>query len=311
MRISLIDIDSKIPNLALMKISAYHKQKGDIVGLDIDDPDLAYISCIFSKNKPEAIGISKMFFCPVSIGGYGVNDLKLSDEIEHIMPDYSLYNCGYSMGFTTRGCIRNCSFCIVPQKEGKIRPNADIYEFWNRDHKHIVLLDNNILALPKHFEKISNQIIENNLTVDFNQGLDIRLINDKNAEILSKLKISPCLRVAFDSINIESDFRKGIEILKSHECCRALVYVLVGFDSSQEDDIRRLDIIKELNQRPYVMRHDNCRGIRWYNDLSAWTNQQRFFMKYSFDYFCKLRHSRSKKGRKLYDDERPERILCH
>ena len=100
MRISLIDIDSKIPNLALMKISAYHKQKGDTVGLDLDDPDQVYISCIFSKNKPEAIGISKMCFCPVQIGGYGVNDNKLPYEIEHIMPDYSLYNCVSSLWLT-------------------------------------------------------------------------------------------------------------------------------------------------------------------------------------------------------------------
>jgi len=292
MRISLIDVDSTIPNLALMKISAYHKQKGDTVGINISNPDQVYISCIFKKNRSQALGISKFFSCPVYLGGYGLNDNKLPEEIEHIMPDYDLFNCDHSIGFTTRGCIRNCKFCIVPQKEGKIKANCDLTEFWNRSHKHVMLLDNNILALPKHFEKIASQIMENNLTVDFNQGLDIRLVNDKNADILSKLKVKPCLRFSFDSISIEDQVRKGVGILKSYNCKRAMIFVLVGFDSTKEEDQRRLDIIKELDQRPYVMRYENCRGDRWYNDLAAWANQQQFFMSMKFERFRECRANR-------------------
>lgn len=293
MRISLIDVDSKIPNLALMKISAYHKHIGDIVGLNLSEPDQVYISCIFKKNKQQALGISKMFTCPVFIGGYGVNDNKLPDFIEHIMPDYSLYDCNYSLGFTTRGCIRNCSFCIVPIKEGKIRVNCDITEFWNHKHKHIVLMDNNILALPNHFKKISQQLIDNNLSVDFNQGLDIRLVTDDIAKIFSKMCIKPSLRFSFDDIKIEKQLRNGIKILKDNGCHRSLIFVLVGFDSTKEDDLKRLQIIKELDQRPYVMRFESCRGIHWYNNLAAWANQQQFFMSMDFDYFCERRDNRN------------------
>jgi len=292
MRVSLIDVDSKLPNLALMKISMYHKQKGDRVGLNISDPNQVYISCIFKKNRSQAIGISKFFTCPVHLGGYGINDNQLPKEIEHITPDYDLYNCDYSLGFTTRGCIRKCEFCIVPQKEGMIRANCDLYEFWNKKHKHIVLFDNNILALPNHFEKIASQLMDNNLTVDFNQGLDIRLVNDKNAEILSQLKIKPELRFAFDNIKIEKQVRKGIEILKSHNCKRSMFYVLVGFDSTKEEDQRRLNIIKELDQRAYVMRYESCYGKRWYNDLASWANQPQFFISMTFERFKECRSNR-------------------
>ena len=293
MRVSLIDVDSKIPNLALMKISAYHKQKGDSVGINLSDPDQVYISCIFSKNKQQAIGISKMFSCLVNIGGYGVNDNRLPDYIEHVKPDYDLYHCDYSLGFTTRGCIRKCSFCKVPIKEGMIRINCDLYEFWDQRHKHIVLLDNNILALPEHFKKIAKQLVKNNLSVDFNQGLDIRLIDHDNAEILSKLKVKPTLRFAWDDIKDESRVRASISTLIHHRINTSFFYVLVGYNSTKEEDLHRLNLLKELNQRAYVMRYESCRGIRWYNDLAAWANQQQFFMDRSFEKFVEDRHAKS------------------
>jgi hypothetical protein len=98
MKVKLIDIDNpKLGNLALMKISAWHKRQGDEVGFDISDPDKVYISCFFKWNKPLALGIAKMFDCEVEVGGYGINSMKLPDEVEHIMPDYSLYGIQYSM----------------------------------------------------------------------------------------------------------------------------------------------------------------------------------------------------------------------
>lgn len=131
MRVLLIDADSKIPNLALMKISAYHKSKGDVVGFNVSDPEKVYCSIIFKKNKHMADGL-KFFFpdAELDIGGSGY-DLKkrLPDEIECMTPDYSLYpdNDSY-YGFTTRGCIRHCHFCIVHDKEGKFRRLYDTPE---------------------------------------------------------------------------------------------------------------------------------------------------------------------------------------
>jgi len=113
MKVLLVDFDSKIPNLALMKLSAWHKQKGDLVGFDIQDPDQVYVSVVFSKNKSQAAGLTTMFpNSMISFGGPGW-DLQnfLPEEIEKIKPDYDLYPSEYSQGYTTRGCIRKCPFC--------------------------------------------------------------------------------------------------------------------------------------------------------------------------------------------------------
>jgi len=157
-----------------MKLSTYHKSRGDnvtlirpqeIATLDQTPSDIIYISCIFVENRDLAIELSRKF-PNVLVGGSGIDlDNRLPPNIETLMPDYDLYpEMKYSLGFTTRGCIRSCDFCIVPKKEGTIQIVGDIYNFWNRKHKHVMLLDNNILALPSHFEQICNQIQIEKLT---------------------------------------------------------------------------------------------------------------------------------------------------
>ena len=221
-KIQLVDVDSKIPNLALMKISTAHKKLGNKVDLkEISKPDKVYISCVFKENRSQALGIAKMFNCPVEIGGYGVNNKSLPDHIDHVMPDYSLYNVDYSMGYTSRGCIRKCPFCIVWKKEGWIRDNAPVKEFWNPKHKKLVLLDNNLLASPKCEENLKF-LAQNKIKTTFCQGLDIRLVNNDNASLLSKVNArtmsfkSKMYHFAFDDPQIEDDVRKGVSILKKH-----------------------------------------------------------------------------------------------
>ncbi|GAJ17604.1 unnamed protein product, partial [marine sediment metagenome] len=153
MKVLLMDLDvikqrRPSPNLALMKLSAYHKAKGDEVFLNfpLQPPDIAYASCVFTWNAGRKTTVPN----GAILGGSGI-DLKaeLLPEVEHIMPDYSLYpSIDSSMGFTSRGCIRNCPWCIVPVKEGQIKPWSRIYEFWDRRHRKITLLDNNLLAAP-------------------------------------------------------------------------------------------------------------------------------------------------------------------
>lgn len=124
MKVLLIDMDSTIPNLALMKVSAYHKSKGDEVGFHVYDPDKVYCSIIFKKNKHKADGLRFLYpDAELDIGGSGYDLHKvLPPEIESMTPDYSLYPENQSYyGFTTRGCIRHCPFCIVHDKEGKFR----------------------------------------------------------------------------------------------------------------------------------------------------------------------------------------------
>lgn len=308
-KVLLVDIDSKIPNLALMKLSAYHKKMGDKVSL-LKYPcttgnerinhrfDKVYISSIFEDNKEKTVKFSKQFK-DVEMGGYFIEHKKeLPYQIEHIMPDYSLYKCKYSMGFTTRGCIRNCDWCIVPKKEGKICVNSDIYEFWDRSHKHLDLLDNNPMALPEHFKKIADQIIKENLTVSFH-GLDARLLNDENTELLSRLNIKPEPRFAFDTMEAERGVLRAIKLMEKHGIKRALWYVLVGFDTNWEEDMYRVELLKKLGQRPYVMRYKTVKDKNHplhtkYALFASWANQYQFFHVMDFDKFLEVSDDRSK-----------------
>jgi len=155
-RILLIDVDSKILNLTLMKLSAYHKAKGDNIvlfhGSQIDlseKPDRIYASIIYKKNRHALDYLLSTYpGADIDIGGGGCDLHKeLSPEIECMQPDYSLYpECDFSIGFSSRGCIRKCSFCVVPEKEGKFRRTRHPQEWYNSEFRKIIFLDNNILA---------------------------------------------------------------------------------------------------------------------------------------------------------------------
>lgn len=254
---NLFNTPSIFPNLALMKISAYYKKKGYKVEW--------YKPIKYYFNNYHKIFVSKVFTYDNSsitpylrkemiIGGSGYDiNTKLPDKIEHIYPDYDLYNIDYAIGFITRGCIRNCPFCIVPEKEGLIHKNANIEEFW-KDQSKILLLDNNFLAYKNHIKELE-KLIETDVKIDFNQGLDIRLINDKNAKLLSNLKKwnGKDIRFAFDNLNLEKIIRKKTKILKKHNIRRSHFYVLIGYDTTPKEDFKRIKILKELGHIPYIM----------------------------------------------------------
>lgn len=302
--ILLLDVDSTIPNLALMKISAWEKKQGNktvlVRGIHpetslnkwIDPCSKVYISCVFQKNKDDAIRMSKQFSeCEVHLGGSGVDlTTTLPDEIERMMPDYDLYpECDYSMGYTTRGCIRKCPFCIVPTKEGSIRAVADIYQFWDRRHKKIVFLDNNIFALPEHFKLIANQVIKEGLQSDWNQGLDIRLLDDEKAALLKKMRIQH-VKFAWDDVKSEPFVRRGIEILKAHGIKMATFYVLVGgLGSTFEDCLYRVNTLRELGQNCYVMPYNKEELFqdRRYFYLSRWANARKVYHSCTYEEFVR------------------------
>jgi len=157
MRVSLVQVDGKIPNLALMKISTYRKMQGHTTGLNLENPHEVWISCIFTWNREKAMSIARQWkgLAKVKVGGSGVClKTKLRYDIEHSMPDYELYDIDYSIGFTSRSCIRRCPFCIVPKKEGYIREHSPFREFVHPDHNKILLLDNNFLASPRCVSKL-------------------------------------------------------------------------------------------------------------------------------------------------------------
>jgi len=275
-KVGLVDVDSKIPNLALMKLSAYHKSQGDEVGMHsplFDSPDKIYLSKVFTATDKFAYLPTD---CDVIQGGSGYDlGVKLPDEIECIYPDYSLYGIDYAMGFTTRGCIRECGFCIVPRKEGKIRPVADIHQFWN-GQKHLMLMDNNLTADSEHFNLIVKQLIKHKIKTNFSQGLDIRLIDDEKAELLAKVSLWNQIHFAWDSMNEEAEVMRGIDILARHmPLSRVMFYVLIGWGTSEDEDLYRVEMLKSLKVDPFVMPFD--RTIEYQRKFARWVNMKAIF----------------------------------
>jgi hypothetical protein len=268
MKVLLIDIDSIIPNLALKKIEKYHIYKGDEIIWDFPlakyECDKIYVSCVFDWNKwkcEEWEGIAE-------IGGSGYSlSINLPKEINDIKPKINF-------GFTTRGCIRNCYFCIVPQKEGMIHIVGDIYDIWDGISKEVVIMDNNILARPEHFFLIAEQLIKEKLKVDFNQGLDHRLLTPNIAKKLLQLKHINEIRFAFDNINYKGSVLKALQILIDEGMgdWKTRWYVYVGERDTFESVYERLNILKENKQGAYVMRDRKVHDNKQFIALSSWAN---------------------------------------
>jgi len=250
MKIKLIPLGCIIPNLALMKISAWHKKQGDQVSLDEPEPDKIYVSSPFSRYKDYTY---EHFYqnADIEYGGYGFNNNQLPYEIEHIMPDYDIFDCKYSMGYVTRGCIRNCTKppCIVPQCEGSLKRNSRIQEFHRREHKEIMLLDNNIIADKQAFIETADYIIKNDLTL-MEHGFDIRLMDNDIAEALSNIKFKKQIHFALDTF-----FHIENEIMVLSRCgikpYRLMFYL---YEKDDFNDLRkRFDYIVGLGCDPFIM----------------------------------------------------------
>lgn len=247
-KIALFDSENKkYPNLALMKLSAYHKQNKDIVEwfnpLKSNTYNKIYASKVFTWTKRNPYLPTKTIW-----GGTGFNiKTKLSENIEYLCPDYSLYNCTKSYGFLTRGCINSCPWCFVPEKEGKIRANQNIEDFTR--HQEVVLMDNNVLA-HEHGIKEIEKIIKLKLKVDFNQGLDARLIDNSIAKLLSKVKWNPYIRLACDSHAMIEPVRKAIELLRWYNTTptQYFCYVLI---KDIDDALERIKFLKGMNISPF------------------------------------------------------------
>lgn len=286
MPIGLIDVDShNFPNLALMKISAWHKKQGDRVEWwnGLKKYDTVYMSKVFDETYTR-----DMEFC-INAGtvvkggtGYGLEN-KLPYGIEHMMPDYSLYeitNTAY--GFLTRGCPRNCHFCIVSEKEGrKAEKVADLPEFWS-GQKEIVLLDPNITA-SKDCEYLFQDLIDSKAWIDINQGIDIRCMTDKKADLLNKMRLK-MLHFAWDNYEFATyEKLKYFRPQMKYDSRKLRVYVLTNFNTTHEQDLERIYKLRELDYDPYVMIYDKPnapkdikRMARWVNNKYIWRSCERF-----------------------------------
>ena len=278
MRIGLVDVDSRIPNLALMKLSAYHKSLGNEVKIFdplFDHPDRIYSSKVFKATDGYNYFPSN---CEVFQGGSGHDlDVKLPDEIEHICPDYSLYGQTFAIGFSSRGCIRNCGFCIVPRKEGRFQPVADVYEFWN-GQKEMMLLDNNITADSDHFEKICKQLIKHKIRTSFSQGLDIRLMDEAKAKLLNQVKRPDHNRIhfAWDSMDTEKEIIQALEtVTKFIKPYKIMFYVLIGWDTTEDEDLYRVEMLRSYGVDSFVMPFD--RTNEYQRKFARWVNMKAIF----------------------------------
>jgi hypothetical protein len=304
-----------------MKISAYHKAKGDSVEwwIPLKRYDVVYVSKVFG-DEYSSMYMTLIQADQIIYGGTGfaikivdgkevyepTNDGTLPDEIEHMYPDYSLYpkltsNTAY--GFLTRGCPNNCAFCIVSKKEGrKSTKVADLSEFWD-GQKNICLLDPNILACHQHMDLLQ-QLADSKAWVDFTQGIDARFINDQNVHLLAKIKVK-MLHFAFDFMKNErkiiSGLKKAKEVLKLDEG-KMIVYVLTNYDTAIKDDLYRIRKLKEMKYMPDVRiyRKNSLPKRHILRDLQRWCNN-RFIYK-SCNFFDYVPRSDGKKIKEIYAD---------
>ena len=314
MRIGLIDVDShNFPNLALMKISAWHKQQGDSVewyeplvhGFPCEPLDKVYVSKLFSdsysKDYPYFINAKEIVYggtgyCIETVNGIEMFDKNLNtclqNEIEHIYPDYSIYyekipkvkNTAY--GFLSRGCPRGCDFCIVGKKEGKCSKKvADLSEFW-KGQKYIELLDPNMFAC-KEWKNLAQQLIDSNAWINFDQGVDIRIMTKEKAEYIKQMKIKE-IHFAWDRYEDKNEILPKLELFNNvcgFDRRKQIVYVLTNFNSTHKQDLERIYILREMGYWPYVMiynknqlpkKHINRKLQRWCNMRSVFESTPNF-----------------------------------
>lgn len=297
MEIRLIDVDGhNFPNLPLMKLSAYHKMKGDHVEWYDPltewqrQPDIVYMAKVFSFTEDYMHPVVAKKIVHGGTGYYYPDGGEpLPEEIDHIYPDYSLYTAltqDTAFGFLTRGCPRGCGFCVVGEKEGRKSVKvAELSEFW-RGQKHIELLDPNMFAC-KDWKVLSEQLIDSKAYINFNQGCDIRIMNEEMEETIKKMKIKQ-IHFAWDRYEDKEKIVPKFKLFQEvtgWKRGKMSVYVLVGYGTTFEQDLERVYTLIDLGYSPYVMIYDKykkkakdplVRLQRWVNARLCYSTCKKF-----------------------------------
>lgn len=298
MKVGLVDVDGhNYPNLPLMKISVWHKTRGDHVEwyspMFSGHMDRVYLSKIFSFTPDYDLPIDAdevirggSGYCIETEDGKEVyraeRDTQLPPEIEHIYPDYSLYpektkNTAY--GFLTRGCPHGCAFCHVAAKEGRCSVKvADLAEFW-MGQENIVLCDPNILAC-REWEDLLGQLIASRAVVDFNQGIDVRLATPEKIAMLNRIRIKR-IHLAWDrpEEDLAEDFERFAKLYCRKSPAGKVVYVLVNFDSTLDQDLHRVYTLRRLGFDPFIMVYNKEHAAPVYKKLARWVNCRQIWRK--------------------------------
>jgi hypothetical protein len=314
--IGLIDVDGKLTNLALMKISSYYKSLGEQVEFANGDPkryEKVYASCLYTWNREKCMELLNVYGDKLIIGGTGwdfeeiegklieLSHTELPPYVEACKPDYDLYNIemiyekackggiatrdsklkkaktiiDMGIGFTSRGCIRSCGFCVVPKKEGVLRKDSSISDILNPRSNIITLYDNNLTADPDCLDKL-HEIRDRKLKINISQGIDVRLLNEDKAKALGEVQHLRSLHYAWDQIGSEDKVIEGIQLLKQYvKPWRHLCLILTGYDTTFEEDMYRANKLLSLGVAPYVMKYNNHKDNKQQNAFASWINSRK------------------------------------
>lgn len=287
MNIGLLDVDGhNYPNLALMKLSAFHKSKGDNVEIffPMKHYDRVYMAKVFTFTPEYETCIDSDEVIKGGTGYYyPTGGDPLPNNIEHQNPDTNIYNIkDTAYGFLTRGCPRHCPFCIVGDKETLISHKvADLKEFWN-GQKNIEILDPNLLACKNRIELL-NQLADSKAKINFNQGLDIRFMDNDVINLFDKMnkqKQVKMIHFAWDRMNQSDLIIKNLINFKNKvgiDGRKTRVYVLTNYETTMEENLYRIYKLKELGYDPYIMVFEKWKAPKEIKKLQRWVNNKFIF----------------------------------
>jgi len=224
--------------------------------------------------------------CDVVRGGTGYDlTTTLTKTQDTTYPDYGIFGCDYALGRLTRGCVRRCPWCVVWRQDGKVHQVAELSDFW-RGQDHVRLIDDNLTAIPDLFIAACEAFTAGRAKVKF-EALDIRLIDVQMARALSKVRRDGQVHFAFDSVAIEAGVRRGIKALKDggFPLWAATFYVLIGFDTTPEHDLYRVELLRDLGVESFVMPFD--KKDRYQRDFARWCNHKAVFKSCTFGEYTK------------------------
>ena len=294
MNIGLLAVDSSYPNLAIMKISAWHKKDGGRVEWysPFNHYDKVYMSKVFSFTEDFRQYIINADCVEKGGTGYDIHK-TLAKEIDCLQPDYSIYpqiDNKTAYGFLTRGCLNKCKWCIVPEKEGKIAPYMDIEEIAVDGRKNIILMDNNILASDYGLQQIE-KIVKLGIRVDFNQALDARLVTEDVAKLLAKVKWIKRIRFGCDTPGQISECERATSLIDKYGYKGEYFFYCILLNDFNES-FERINHWRNKGRRflPYAQPYrdlNNPRQIvpQWQKDLAGWVDKKWIFRTCEFKDF--------------------------
>lgn len=286
-RIGVVAVDSRVPNLALMRLSAWHKGQGDTVEIAFPLAAHTYDRVYLSKQFEFTPDDPTPWPCEVVRGGTGYDlTTLLTPEQDTTYPDYALYGCEYALGRLTRGCVRRCPWCVVWRQDGRVHQVAELSDFW-RGQDHVRLIDDNLTAMPDLFVSVCEAFAKAGCRVSF-ESLDIRLMDEGMVRALASVKREKRVHFAFDHPSIEKGVLRGVQALKDggFPLWAATFYVLIGFNTTPDEDLYRVELLRTLGVESFVMPFDKTDPYQ--KAFARWCNHKAVFKTVPWDEYRRV-----------------------